>query len=209
MNRRLFCKHTISALMIWGINPLTVFADSNNNVLSGEFFINGNLTSKSFENLENNTIETKKSKTIIKVQDDFYLIRPNTELQFKKNRLKNIIKGSVHAVFKKSKDELQIKMPQGTIGIRGTSIFIDTEPEKDRSYFCNCYGVTDLYGKDGKLVKSITSKGHVSGMFTDKGEFNRYGLSYISNKYARKHPEIFDIEMKKVGCKVINSHCSL
>jgi len=209
MNRRLFCKHTISALMIWGINPLTVFADSNNNVLSGEFFINGNLTSKSFENLENNTIETKKSKTIIKVQDDFYLIRPNTELQFKKNRLKNIIKGSVHAVFKKNKDELQIKMPQGTIGIRGTSIFIDTEPEKDRSYFCNCYGVTDLYGKDGKLVKSITSKGHVSGMFTDKGEFNRYGLSYISNKYARKHPEIFDIEMKKVGCKVINSHCSL
>jgi len=195
--------------MIWGINPLTVFADSNNNVLSGEFFINGNLTSKSFENLENNTIETKKSKTIIKVQDDFYLIRPNTELQFKKNRLKNIIKGSVHAVFKKNKDELQIKMPQGTIGIRGTSIFIDTEPEKDRSYFCNCYGVTDLYGKDGKLVKSITSKGHVSGMFTDKGEFNRYGLSYISNKYARKHPEIFDIEMKKVGCKVINSHCSL
>ena len=66
---------------------------------------------------------------------------------------------------------MKVKLPQGSIGIRGTSIFVDIEPDENRSFFCNCYGETLLYDKNGKLIKSIISKGHKGGSFTDDGKF--------------------------------------
>jgi hypothetical protein len=209
MNRRNFCKTITSTLIAWGLNPILAFANNGNRILSGELLIDSQSANNSFNDLNNNIIETKAEKTIIKVNDDFYLVRPASKLKFISNKLTDILKGSVHAVFSKQKDELKVKIPQGTIGIRGTSIFVDIEPDENRSYFCNCYGETLLYDKNGKLIKSITSKGHKGGAFTDDGKFKKYGLNYLSNNYARKHAKIFDEEMEAVGCVVENSHCKL
>ena len=209
MNRRNFCKTTAATLIMWVLNPLLAFANSENNILSGEFFINSKTADKSFNTLNDNIIETKTKKVILKVKDDFYLIRPESKLKFVSNKLVEILKGSVHAVFSKQKDELKVKIPQGTIGIRGTSIFVDIEPKNNRSYFCNCYGETVLYDNNDKLFETIVSYGHESGAFTDEGEFKRYGLSYLQNNYALRHPKIFDEEMEAVGCVVENSHCKL
>ena len=184
-------------------------ADNGNKILNGEFFIDSKSASNGFTDLNDNIVETKSEKSIIKVKDDFYLVRPETKLKFISNKLTEVIKGSVHAVFSKQKDELKVKIPQGTIGIRGTSIFVDLEPSKNRSYFCNCYGETVLYDNDGKLIKTIVSDGHKSGAFTDDGKFRPYFHNYLFNKYAKNHPRIFDDEMEKAGCIVKDSHCTL
>ena len=194
---------------MWGLNPTNVFADSNNKVLSGEFFLNQELSKRDFENLNDTFIETKDTKTILKVENDFYLVRPNSKLKFVANTLTEIIKGSVHAVFNKRENELKIKIPQGVLGVRGTSIFVDLEPKKQRSYFCNCYGHTNLYDKNGNLLQSTISEGHKSVAITDEGKVHRYGKNYLTNLYALRHPGIFEEEMEKVGCEVKNSHCAL
>jgi len=208
MKRRVFCKATASVLLAWGLNPIIALANPNNKVLSGELFVNKNLVKDNFKNLTNALIETKKLKTILKVENDFYLVRPGTKLRFVSNQLSEIVQGSLHAVFGKRKEELKIKIPQGTIGIRGTSIFVDLEPQKKRSYFCNCYGETNLYGNNGKLLQSTISQGHKSVAITNEGKVRKYGVSYMSNLYALRHPAIFDKEMEEAGCEVKDSHCT-
>ena len=72
MNRRNFCKTTTATLIMWGLNPVLVFANSENNILSGEFFINSKTADKSFNNLDDNIIKTKIKKAILKVKNNFY-----------------------------------------------------------------------------------------------------------------------------------------
>ena len=120
MNRRKFIK-TVSQIMIaWGLSPKLAFASETNKILSGKFFIDGKEAELNFQDLNNSTIETKDEKSIIKFKDDFYLIRPETKLQFVSKNLLKVIKGSVHAVFGKRQEELNVEIPHGTIGIRGT-----------------------------------------------------------------------------------------
>ena len=82
MNRRDFCKTISSALIAWGLNPILAFADNGNKILNGEFFIDSKSASDGFNDLKNNIVETKNEKSIIKVKDDFYLVRPETKLKF-------------------------------------------------------------------------------------------------------------------------------
>ena len=209
MNRRNFSKTITLMLISWGLSPMLAYANDGNKILSGKLFIDSQSAKNSFNDLNNNIIETKAEKTIIKVNNDFYLVRPESKLKFISNKMTQILKGSVHAVFSKQEDEFKVKIPQGSIGIRGTSIFVDIEHDENRSFFCNCYGETLLYDKNEKLIKSIISKGHKGGAFTNDGKFQSYGLNYLSNSYARKHAKIFDEEMEAVGCIMENSHCTL
>tara|TARA_B110000483_G_C18025875_1_gene476787 strand:+ start:151 stop:789 length:639 start_codon:yes stop_codon:yes gene_type:complete len=211
MHRRLFNKRIFSILLAWGLNPSLVFANNGDKVLSGELFVNQKLINGNFEgNLNNALIETNKLKAIINIENDFYLIRPETKLKFVSNRLSEIVKGSIHAIFSKRKKELKIKIPSGTIGIRGTSIFVDLEPEKKLTYFCNCHGETNLYGRNGELIQNTISKEkHKAVALTDDGKVVKYSTNYITNLYALRHASIFNKEMKKAGCKVENSHCVL
>ncbi|WP_440912106.1 hypothetical protein [Candidatus Pelagibacter sp.] len=208
-NRRKFIKLTTQLLLASGLSPSLVFASETNKILSGNFFIDGKQADTNFQDLDNTTIETKGEKSIIKFKDDFFLIRPDTKIEFASKKLLKVIQGSVHAVFGKRKDELTVEVPNGTIGIRGTSIFVDIEPKHNRTYFCNCYGKTALYNKEGNLLEDITSFGHESGALTSDGKFKRYGVNYLTNLYALRHPKIFDDEMEQAGCIVENSHCKL
>ena len=187
-NRRKFIKLTTQLLLASGLSPSLVFASETNKILSGNFFIDGKQADTNFQDLDNTTIETKGEKSIIKFKDDFFLIRPDTKIEFASKKLLKVIQGSVHAVFGKRKDELTVEVPNGTIGIRGTSIFVDIEPKHNRTYFCNCYGKTALYNKEGNLLEDITSFGHESGALTSDGKFKRYGVNYLTNLYALRVP---------------------
>ena len=72
------------------------------------------------------------------------------------------------AVFGKSKH--QINTPTATIGIRGTGVYLEASP--DLTYFCNCYGITDIKGiNDAHFVETIDSKYHdLPKYITQKGE---------------------------------------
>ena len=157
MKRRTFCKPTASILLAWGINPINAFANTNNQVLLGQLFINKKLVKGSFDNLDNALMETQNSRTIVKVDNDVFLIRANSKLRFHLNKINEVIKGSLHGVFGKREKELLIKIPNGTLGIRGTAIYLELDTQKQRSSLCNCYGHTVVYGNSGKLLRSLNN----------------------------------------------------
>ena len=54
--------------------------------------------------------------------------------------------------------ERRIETPTATIGIRGTGIYIEAEPE--RTYVCTCYGVADLQARGRPEVRETVSTQH-------------------------------------------------
>jgi hypothetical protein len=68
-----------------------------------------------------------------------------------------LVTGKLLSVFGKTKHRMYT--PNATIGIRGTGIYIETDPEQ--SYVCTCYGVVDLFAdKDKESRETIVSHHH-------------------------------------------------
>lgn len=58
----------------------------------------------------------------------------------------------------------QLRTPTATIGIRGTGIYVEAEP--DRSYVCTCYGTVDLAaGADPQQRETISTRHHEAPRF--------------------------------------------
>lgn len=54
---------------------------------------------------------------------------------------------------------MRVTSGTATIGIRGTGFYIEADPE--RTYFCTCYGVTDVQASnDPQTLETITSTNH-------------------------------------------------
>lgn len=54
---------------------------------------------------------------------------------------------------------MRVRTPNATIGIRGTGFYIEAEP--DQTYFCTCYGVTEVAANaDPENKETITARQH-------------------------------------------------
>lgn len=88
------------------------------------------------------------------VGKDAYLLRGGSSLHLEKydNFLVKglrLLTGGMLAVF--GKGEKTIRTQAAVIGIRGTGIYLDTAP--DKTYFCTCYGETELQvGQDKRII---------------------------------------------------------
>jgi len=110
------------------------------------------------------------SQAVIVIQDDAFLLRSNTTLEFAESQgvLSRILieAGSVLSVF--GKKPLQIRAKKATIGIRGTGAYLEVRP--DEVYFCLCYGDADLDGPGMSTPKRIVTRQHEQPlMITDDG----------------------------------------
>ncbi len=56
------------------------------------------------------------------------------------DRALRMVSGALLSVSRNSR--MQLKTTTGTMGIRGTGFYVETQP--DQTYFCTCYGVTDV-----------------------------------------------------------------
>ena len=76
--------------------------------------------------------------------------------------------------------EKTIVTRNATIGVRGTGLYLDTAPQQ--TYFCTCYGITDIAsGKDKNSRETVQSTHHDA----------RYILANAaSGKNVRKAPFI-------------------
>lgn len=99
------------------------------------------------------------SQAVIVIQDDAFLLRSNTSIEFAESRgtLSRILieAGSVLSVF--GKKPVQIRARSATIGIRGTGAYLEVLPSE--VYFCLCYGEADLEGP-GMATKNIVTRHH-------------------------------------------------
>ena len=54
---------------------------------------------------------------------------------------------------------MRVRTPNATIGIRGTGFYLEAEP--DQTYFCTCYGVTEVAANaDPENKETITARQH-------------------------------------------------
>ena len=115
----------------------------------GEVLVNGKKLSKSTVIKLGDFIETKKnSKIRFNIGVDAFSANADSKFSFKGSndaKTLNVIAGGVLAVFKKGVGSHEVKTPNMTAGIRGTGIF--TQIKEGKTYFCTCYGKTELSTK--------------------------------------------------------------
>lgn len=63
----------------------------------------------------------------------------------------------------------QVRTSTATIGIRGTGYYLEADPEQ--TYFCTCYGLTDVEANDDPESRdTVASKHHDKPLYILKGE---------------------------------------
>lgn len=131
--------------------------------MRGNITINGTPASIQSVIRNNDVIMTgNNSHLIFVVGHDAFILRANSELQLsgEDNLLVSglrILTGSLLSVFGKSRH--QINTATATIGIRGTGVYVESDPEM--SYVCTCYGTTEIASaSDPNSRETVTSQHH-------------------------------------------------
>jgi hypothetical protein len=110
-------------------------------------------------------IETGEgSFVVIAVGDGAFILREKSVLELGGKELlvrsMRVISGALLTVFGHREPEYHVNVntPVATIGIRGTGFYIEAEPE--RTYFCTCYGHTQITTLDKAESESVVSTHH-------------------------------------------------
>lgn len=121
--------------------------------LTGQVRVDGKAANMDTVIGPNSTVETgDDSRIIFAVGKDAFILRENGRLNLQGGNGIitdiRILAGKLLSVFGKrpQTQRLGIKTVAATIGIRGTGVYVESEP--DQSYICTCYGVADLAAID-------------------------------------------------------------
>lgn len=103
----------------------------------------------------------RRSHVVFAVGKDAFVLRSNSKLELSGSGMivntLRLVTGKLLSVFGKTKHRMHT--PNATIGIRGTGIYTEADPEQ--TYVCTCYGVVDLFAdKDKESSEVITSSHH-------------------------------------------------
>lgn len=139
--------------------------------LQGSLTINGAHATPDSVIRPNDLLKTgPKSQAIFVVGQDAFTLRENSELQLSGDNLLvgglRLVTGALLSVFGKTPHNIQLAT--ATIGIRGTGVYAETDP--DLSYICTCYGITEIASSTGEKT-TVESRHHDAAKYvTAKGE---------------------------------------
>jgi hypothetical protein len=134
--------------------------------LNGQVSVNGTPATLKTRIGSNDTIETGKGSEVVFVSGvSAFILRESSRMSLGQQTTNNVvtnalrlITGKVLAVFGPNNPQ-RISTVTATIGIRGTGVYAETDPEQ--TYFCTCYGITDIgANSDPNSRKTVTSKHH-------------------------------------------------
>ncbi len=132
--------------------------------LKGSVTVNGIQADINTQIEANALIKTGPSSRIIfAVGADAFILRSNSELQLGGDgiliRGLRILSGKLLSVFEKRIKPFNIQTLTATIGIRGTGVYIESDPEQ--SYICTCYGLSIITSNNNPNEQvEVTSKHH-------------------------------------------------
>ncbi len=114
----------------------------------------------------NSVIETGRNSTIIfAVGKDAFILRSNSKLEVSGGGLivsgLRLVTGKLLSVFgrRKQNENLRLGTTVATIGIRGTGVYLESDPEQ--TYVCTCYGTADIASTTDKLSsETVITKHH-------------------------------------------------
>jgi hypothetical protein len=109
--------------------------------IRGNAHVNGANARQGGELRAGDTVRTQAGGEIVfAVQNDAFLVRQNSEVSIVADGLR-VVTGAVLSVFRPNQRK-EIRTATAVIGIRGTAVYIEAEP--DRTYACTCYGTAVL-----------------------------------------------------------------
>jgi hypothetical protein len=79
-----------------------------------------------------------------------------------------LVTGALLSVFPRG-TPMQLKTKTATVGIRGTGVYLEADPEQ--TYFCTCYGVADVSANDDPESKdTVVAQHHDRPLYILSGE---------------------------------------
>lgn len=144
--------------------------------LKGKVLVNGQEANMATIIHPNDTVETgPQSELIFVVGGHSMIMRENTVLKMagKEEEDSFLIQGLRMLTGKlltvSRSQGTQIRTATATIGIRGTGYYIESDPEK--TYFCTCYGLTEVESKEDPASRdTVASKHHDKPLYILNGE---------------------------------------
>ncbi len=111
------------------------------------------------------------SKIIFVDGSNAHILRENSSMQLPDRSdvasLMRVFTGALLSVFGRRK--LRIASPTATIGIRGTGVYIEADP--DESYICTCFGMADLIPSNTTVAEeTVMSEHHDAPRFATRTE---------------------------------------
>ena len=133
--------------------------------LQSSVTVNGKVADISTRIGPNSRIKTgSNSLLIFVVANDAFILRSNSQLETgsSDNLIIDgirILSGRLLSVFGKRKKPHTITTSTATIGIRGTGMYLESDPEK--SYICTCYGHTHIVASaDPNISRDVVTEYH-------------------------------------------------
>ncbi|MDP9140913.1 MAG: hypothetical protein M3O62_09000 [Pseudomonadota bacterium] len=149
---------------VLGEVPARLAADRSIFTLSGEVWVNGQPADKKTRIGINDQVRTGRNSHVVAVVGaDAFMMRGNSELQLgaarNAKRFFRLVSGALLTVFGPRDDGVDLNAPTVTVGIRGTGVYMEVEP--DRTYLCTCYGQTLLSAvADANVSETVTAQHH-------------------------------------------------
>ncbi|TNF97831.1 MAG: hypothetical protein EP297_09700 [Gammaproteobacteria bacterium] len=153
------------AWSLFGDKPKKMPAGKSIYKLTGSASVNGKAASLATSVRPGDTVETgKNSEIIFVVGGHSMILRSETRLviEGKKETESLLIQGLrllTGKLLSVSRDSpMRFATPTATIGIRGTGWYAEADPEK--TYFCTCYGKTDIEASNDPSSKETVVAEH-------------------------------------------------
>ncbi|AXQ30933.1 hypothetical protein D0B54_20605 [Solimonas sp. K1W22B-7] len=132
--------------------------------LQGEVRVNGQRATRDTLIGPQDHVRTGKGASLVAVVgQDALILRGDTELQLDLGRSTRqffrLVSGAMLTVFGQRDRELAVQTGTATIGIRGTGVYFEADPEK--TYVCTCYGRVQLAAAgDPSASEEIVAQHH-------------------------------------------------
>jgi hypothetical protein len=135
--------------------------------LYGNVTVNGNAATMSTRIGPNDTVETgKNSEIVFVVGGNSMILRSDSKITMQGGKgsetgaffisALRILSGKILSVSRHK--GMAVKTPTATIGIRGTGFYVEAEP--DLTYFCTCYGATEVVANNDPSSKDTVEATH-------------------------------------------------
>lgn len=140
--------------------------------VSGEVRVNGRIAAKGDSIVPGDLVESGPgARAVYVVGRSVFLQRDDSRVQLgelpesAQNKDENIVLHALRVLAGKllsvhARDELEVQTAFGSIGIRGTGLYVDVQ--QNRTYACVCYGVADLTTSDGEPLETVRTRHHES-----------------------------------------------
>jgi hypothetical protein len=150
----------------WGSTPEKMDDDKSIFSLEGDVRVNGQRADLATQIKGGDTVSTQRnSEVVFAVGGDSFVLRSDSEMEIEGGGIfvdaLRMLTGSLLSVFGKRTGQQQLTMNSSTatIGIRGTGVYMESEP--GLTYLCTCYGQVGLYSnKDLNDSELITATHH-------------------------------------------------